>query len=136
MYYTFSSNYIILYTSVCTEINIKQQLVDHLEKAQRSLQSLRNQYEEKMTILQQQIRVVEAERDKVIKNLSGRQNERLQEEQIKEMKDKYEKELSLLKRDLKQLQIAKREHALAMKKNVRARESSCSIIVVFLGPTR
>lgn len=104
-----------------TEINIKQQLVDQLEKAQKSLQLMRSQYEEKMTVLQQQIRVIETERDKVIRNLSDRQSER-QEEQMKELRDKYEKELLSLKRGLKQLQIARKEHALAMKKNVRERE--------------
>ena len=53
-----------------TEITIKQQLINQLEKAQKSLNSLRSQYEEKMVLLQNQIRVTEAERDKFIKDIS------------------------------------------------------------------
>ena len=49
---------------------------------------------------------------------SSRQTE-LKEEKIKELKDKYETQLSGLKRELKQLEIAKRDHAVAIKKNVR-----------------
>ena len=52
-----------------TEINIKQQLVDQLEKSQKSLHTLRSQYEEKMIILQNQIRATETERDKIIKEM-------------------------------------------------------------------
>ena len=38
---------------------------------------------------------------------------------MKEMKDKYEKQLVGMRNELKQLQIAKREHAKALQKNVR-----------------
>ena len=41
------------------------------------------------------------------------------EEKIKEMKSKYEHQLADMKRELKQLQLAKKEHSKAMKKNVR-----------------
>ena len=53
-----------------SEINIKQQLVDQLEKTQKSLQSLRTQYEEKMLLLQTQIKAMETERDKIMKEMS------------------------------------------------------------------
>ena len=43
--------------------------MDQLEKAQQSLQSLRSQYEEKMTALQQQIKATESERDRVLKEI-------------------------------------------------------------------
>ena len=52
------------------EINLKQQLVDQLEKAQRNLYTMKQQYEEKMQLLQHQIRSVESERDKVLKEIS------------------------------------------------------------------
>lgn len=55
---------------LATEINLKQQLVEQLEKAQRSLYTMKQQYEDKMQLLQQQIRSVEAERDKVLKDIS------------------------------------------------------------------
>jgi len=44
--------------------------VEQLEKAQRSLYTMKQQYEDKMQLLQQQIRSVEAERDKVLKDIS------------------------------------------------------------------
>ncbi len=53
-----------------SEINLKQQLVDQLERSQRNFSVMRGQYEEKMTVLTQQIRSVEAERDKVLKGFS------------------------------------------------------------------
>lgn len=40
------------------------------------------------------------------------------EEKIKEMKSKYERQLTDMKRELKQLQLAKKEHSKALKKNV------------------
>ena len=53
------------------EINLKQQLVDQLEKAQRSFQTMRAQYEDKMQLLQHQIKSIESERDRVLKDMSG-----------------------------------------------------------------
>jgi uncharacterized protein YfcZ (UPF0381/DUF406 family) len=56
---------------VCfVEINLKQQLVDQLEKAQRSFYTMKAQYEDKMQLLQQQIKAIESERDRVLKDIS------------------------------------------------------------------
>ena len=52
-----------------SEINLKQQLVDQLEKSQKSFHMMRGQYEEKVQLLQQQIRSIETERDKVLKDM-------------------------------------------------------------------
>ncbi len=52
-----------------SEINLKQQLVDQLERSQKNFAQMRNQYEEKMSVLQTQIRSVEVERDKVLKEM-------------------------------------------------------------------
>lgn len=52
-----------------TEINLKQQLVDQLEKAQNSLYSMKIQYEEKVHVLQTQIKNIESERDRVLKEM-------------------------------------------------------------------
>ncbi|XP_019852103.1 PREDICTED: kinesin-like protein KIF21A [Amphimedon queenslandica] len=102
-----------------SEMNIKQQLVDQLEKAQRSLHSLRSQYEEKMVVLQTQIRAIESERDKIIKDLASSRQSEVRDEKIKEMKEKYETQLNGLKKELKHLEIAKRDHTIALKKNVQ-----------------
>ena len=53
-----------------SEINLKQQLVDQLEKAQNSLYTIKIQYEEKVQVLQTQIKNVESERDRVLKEMS------------------------------------------------------------------
>ena len=60
----------ILFYYVLLEINLKQQLVDQLEKAQRSFQTMRTQYEDKMQLLQHQIKSIESERDRVLKDMS------------------------------------------------------------------
>ena len=73
-----SSPFLLLFSSLSSssslppppEINLKQQLVDQLEKAQRNLYTMKQQYEEKMQLLQHQIRSVESERDKVLKEIS------------------------------------------------------------------
>ena len=52
-----------------SEINMKQQLVEQLEKAQKTLGTMKQQYEDKMKILQQQIKSTEVERDKVLKEI-------------------------------------------------------------------
>ena len=54
---------------VFAEINLKQQLVDQLEKTQKNLHSIKQQYEEKMQVLQQQIKSIEVERDKMLKEI-------------------------------------------------------------------
>ena len=54
---------------VSSEINLKQQLVDQLEKAQSSLYTIKIQYEEKVHVLQTQIKNIESERDKVLKEM-------------------------------------------------------------------
>ena len=51
---------------IFAEIKLKQQLVDKLEK---NLHSIKQQYEEKMQVLQQQIKSIEVERDKM--NVKG-----------------------------------------------------------------
>ena len=55
---------------ICVEINLKQQLVDQLEKAQQNFYVMKTQYEDKMQLLQHQIRTIESERDRVLKDIS------------------------------------------------------------------
>eukprot|EP00731_Ephydatia_muelleri_P014595 Em0008g315a len=100
------------------EINLKQQLVDQLEKTQKNLHSIKQQYEEKMQVLQQQIKSIEVESDKMLKEIANRREER-NEEKAKEVRARYEKELSNLKVELKTLKSAKKEHAKALKMNVQ-----------------
>ena len=59
----------LLHYLIPVEINLKQQLVDQLEKAQSSLYTMKIQYEEKVHVLQTQIKNVESERDRVLKEI-------------------------------------------------------------------
>lgn len=98
------------------------------------------QYEEKVHVLQTQIKNIEAERDKVLKEMSesicnhyrfilivcwllipplaSHRDSGRREEKVKEIKVKYERQLGELKSELKTLKSARKEHAKAMKKNV------------------
>ena len=48
-----------------TEISIKEKLIDELETSQKKLQSLKTQYEEKLSLLHNKIKETETERDQV-----------------------------------------------------------------------
>ena len=134
---------IILCLSISSEINLKQQLVDQLEKAQSSLYTMKVQYEEKVHVLQTQIKNIESERDRVLKEMSkysgtyhssrqilvfilyfrfvllaSHRDSGRSEEKLKEIKVKYERQLGELRSELKTLKSARKEHAKAMKKNV------------------
>ena len=131
------------------EINLKQQLVDQLEKAQNSLYTMKIQYEEKVHVLQTQIKNVESERDKVLKEMSkcggyfyrlvlipfcfallaSHRDSGRSQERLKEIKVKYERQLGELKSELKTLKSARKEHAKAMKKNVCYIVNICQCIV-------
>jgi kinesin family protein 4/21/27 len=99
--------------TLSSEINIKQKLIDQLEFAQKSMQSMKKQYEDKLVTLAQQIQRTETERDKVLKDLGSKGH--LVEEKSKEIKDQYEKQITKLKNELKQLKAAKKEHQKAIK---------------------
>ena len=48
-----------------TEITIKQKLIEELEHSHHRLSAMKQQYEEKMSLLQNKIKETEEERDKV-----------------------------------------------------------------------
>ena len=96
---------------------------------------MKSQYEDKMQLLQHQIKSVESERDRVLKDISkldGKiyrhlhgcvcvDTQRAQEkndEKTKEIKLKYERQLAQLRAELRSMNSARKEHAKAMKKNV------------------
>ena len=55
--------------TLSSEINIKQKLIDQLEGAQRTMQAMKKQYEEKLQTLHIQINKTESERDRVLREL-------------------------------------------------------------------
>ncbi|XP_069489746.1 kinesin-like protein KIF21B [Ambystoma mexicanum] len=99
------------------EIEIKQKLIDELENSQRRLQTLKQQYEEKLILLQNKIRDTQLERDRVLQNLSSM--ECYTEEKANKIKSDYEKRLKEMNRDLQKLQMAQKEHARLLKNQSR-----------------
>ena len=56
--------------NITCEIAIKQKLIDELENSQRRLHTLKQQYEQKLMMLQCKIRDTQLERDRVLQNMS------------------------------------------------------------------
>jgi hypothetical protein len=56
--------------NLTTEIDIKQKLIEELEKSHRRMQGIKQHYEDKFQQLQAKIRSTEEERDKVLASLS------------------------------------------------------------------
>lgn len=55
--------------NITCEIAIKQKLIDELENSQRRLHTLKQQYEQKLMMLQSKIRDTQQERDRVLQNM-------------------------------------------------------------------
>lgn len=62
--------------NITCEIAIKQKLIDELENSQRRLHTLKQQYEQKLMMLQNKIRDTQLERDKVLHNIGRRRSNR------------------------------------------------------------
>ncbi|KAG9332371.1 hypothetical protein JZ751_015014 [Albula glossodonta] len=99
------------------EIEIKQKLIEELENSQRRLAMLKQQYEEKLILLQNKIRETQLERDRVLHDLMSMEN--YTEEKASKIKAEYEKRLKEMNRDLAKLQSAQREHGRLLKNQSR-----------------
>uniref|UniRef100_A0A8C7MEW8 Kinesin family member 21A n=1 Tax=Oncorhynchus kisutch TaxID=8019 RepID=A0A8C7MEW8_ONCKI len=97
--------------NITCEIAIKQKLIDELENSQRRLHTLKQQYEQKLMMLQSKIRDTQLERDKVLHNMV----ETCTEEKAKKIKLEYEKKLSSMNKEMQKLQSAQKEHARLLK---------------------
>jgi kinesin family protein 4/21/27 len=53
-----------------SEINIKQKLIEELERSQKRIQLMRQHYEDKLQLLQKRIRATQEERDTVLASFS------------------------------------------------------------------
>ncbi|KAG7455755.1 hypothetical protein MATL_G00244460 [Megalops atlanticus] len=95
--------------NITCEIAIKQKLIDELENSQRRLHTLKQQYEQKLMMLQSKIRDTQLERDRVLQSMGS--VETFTEEKAKKIKAEYEKKLSVMHRELQKLQAAQKEHA-------------------------
>ncbi|KAJ3612430.1 hypothetical protein NHX12_020706, partial [Muraenolepis orangiensis] len=99
--------------NITCEIAIKQKLIDELENSQRRLHTLKQQYEQKLMMLQSKILDTQHERDKVLHNMGS--VETCTEEKAKKVKVEYEKRLSSMNKELQKLQSAQKEHARLLK---------------------
>ncbi|XP_072309352.1 kinesin-like protein KIF21A isoform X2 [Eucyclogobius newberryi] len=99
--------------NITCEIAIKQKLIDELENSQRRLHTLKQQYEHKLTMLQNKIRDTQLERDKVLHNMGS--VETCTEEKAKKIKAEYERKLSSMNKELQKLHSAQKEHARLLK---------------------
>ncbi|XP_062847664.1 kinesin-like protein KIF21A isoform X2 [Trichomycterus rosablanca] len=99
--------------NITCEIAIKQKLIDELENSQRRLHTLKQQYEQKLMMLQSKIRNTQLERDRVLHNMGS--VESCSEDKAKRIKAEYEKKLSVMNKELQKLQAAQKEHARLLK---------------------
>ncbi|XP_038667148.1 kinesin-like protein KIF21A isoform X5 [Scyliorhinus canicula] len=99
--------------NITCEIAIKQKLIDELENSQRRLQTLKQQYEEKLMMLQNKIRDTQLERDRVLQNLGSMES--CSEDKANKIKSEYEKKLQVMNKQLQKLHAAQKEHARLIK---------------------
>uniref|UniRef100_A0A669D1H4 Kinesin family member 21A n=1 Tax=Oreochromis niloticus TaxID=8128 RepID=A0A669D1H4_ORENI len=107
------TNYQADLANITCEIAIKQKLIDELENSQRRLHTLKQQYEQKLMMLQCKIRDTQLERDRVLQNMSS--VETGTEDKARKIKAEYEKKLSIMNKELQKLQSAQKEHARLLK---------------------
>ncbi|XP_069085848.1 kinesin-like protein KIF21A isoform X3 [Pleurodeles waltl] len=106
-------NYQADLANITCEIAIKQKLIDELENSQRRLHTLKQQYEEKLMMLQHKIRDTQLERDQVLQNMGSMES--CTEEKTKKIKAEYEKKLQTMNKELQKLNAAQKEHARLLK---------------------
>ncbi|XP_053506298.1 kinesin-like protein KIF21A isoform X1 [Ictalurus furcatus] len=99
--------------NITCEIAIKQKLIDELENSQRRLHTLKQQYEQKLTMLQNKIRDTQLERDRVLHGMGSVESGT--EEKAKKIKAEYERKLSSMNKELQKLHSAQKEHARLLK---------------------
>uniref|UniRef100_A0A3B5A5C5 Kinesin family member 21A n=1 Tax=Stegastes partitus TaxID=144197 RepID=A0A3B5A5C5_9TELE len=108
-----TENYQADLANITCEIAIKQKLIDELENSQRRLHTLKQQYEQKLMMLQCKIRDTQLERDRVLHNMTSVESGT--EDKARKIKAEYEKKLSVMNKELQKLQSAQKEHARLLK---------------------
>ncbi|CAM9864751.1 unnamed protein product [Lampetra fluviatilis] len=107
------ANYQADLADITCEIAIKQKLIDELENSQRRLHTLKQQYEEKLSTLQNKIRNTQLERDRVLHNLGSMESHT--EDKANKVRVEYEKRLQVMNKELQKLHVAQKEHARMLK---------------------
>ncbi|XP_077451932.1 kinesin-like protein KIF21A isoform X6 [Stigmatopora argus] len=99
--------------NITCEIAIKQKLIDELENSQRRLHTLKQQYEQKLMMLQCKIKDTQLERDRVLQNMNSVESG--SDDKARKIKTEYERKLSVMNKELQKLQSAQKEHARLLK---------------------
>ncbi|KAI5710951.1 hypothetical protein M8J75_012795 [Diaphorina citri] len=94
--------------NLTTEIDIKQKLIEELEKSHRRMQGIKQHYEDKFQQLQAKIRSTEEERDKVLASLTTTKNQPT--EKVRKVRDEYENKLNMMQKEMRNLTDAKKEY--------------------------
>jgi len=93
---------------ITAEVSIKESLINELENLQKRLTSMQNQYEKKMKLLLQQIKITEQERDRVLENLGNKNDS--DKNKIDKVHEKYNKKIQQMKKQMKTIKDAEKAH--------------------------
>ncbi|XP_047500183.1 kinesin-like protein KIF21A isoform X4 [Penaeus chinensis] len=96
-----------------SEISIKQKLIEGLEQSQRRLDTMRQQYEDKLNVLMNRIKATQEERDKVLAHIKGSSS--AGDDKVKQVKQDYERKITNMQQEMKKLQAAQKEHSKLMR---------------------
>ncbi|XP_055632289.1 kinesin-like protein KIF21B isoform X3 [Toxorhynchites rutilus septentrionalis] len=109
---------------ISSDIEIKSKLIEQLELSQQRMQIMRQQYEEKLNVLNVKIVNTQRERDQVLANMSGTgaSGGGAPTDRIRKVKEEYERKLSEMQKELKKLQMAQREH-LRQQRELQAQDA-------------
>ncbi|XP_058815616.1 kinesin-like protein KIF21A isoform X3 [Topomyia yanbarensis] len=119
---------------ISSDIEIKSKLIEQLELSQQRMQVMRQQYEEKLNVLNAKIINTQKERDQVLANMSGSgaTGGSVQPDRIRKVKEEYERKLSEMQKELKKLQMAQREH-LRQQRELQAQDAQLKTLRGELG---
>lgn len=105
------------------EITTKEKLIAELEKNQRKLRKIKQDYEDKLSQLQVQIKSIEAERDQVLAKLSMSGHKK-DGEQAKKIRADFQNKITGLQNELKMMEVMKKEHVKKMREQTRYEQES------------
>ncbi|CAI2350351.1 unnamed protein product [Caenorhabditis sp. 36 PRJEB53466] len=106
---------------VMIELDIKEKLIDQLERAERQNQQIRETYEKKLRELMERIKETETERDRVLTEETRRPGGKgpMSDEQTRAIRQEYELKITDLRRELKKIEALDKEHLKVIAKSQR-----------------
>lgn len=104
-----------------SNIELKTKLIEQLELSQQRMHVMRQQYEEKLNILNAKIVDTQKERDKVLSNMGSGSNVP-STDKVKKVREEYERKLTDMQRELRKLHSAQKEH-VRQQRELQTRDS-------------